>query len=117
MSLSVCLFQFIYHLVLLFSPTVLAFEGSNSAVAGSWEHCPNDELVVGFKAKVAPKMDIGDNTALNGIKFQCQSGSTIASSEGSQGTYSSDYESCPTGYSHVRVAEQVSPIWPTTLFI
>lgn len=59
--------------------------------------CPKDGVLIAFQLRVEPPQGLGDDTAVNNIKFRCSNGAVI---EG-QGEYFGDYDawsnSCTRG--------------------
>ena len=61
-------------------------------------------MVIGIKEKVDPD----SKSALNGVKLMCSNNEDIISAEGTDGDYSNTFVYCSRGFSHARLAIDVS---------
>ena len=69
---------------------------------GSWGrrvNCPNDGYLIAFQLKVEqPHPNDGDDTAANDIRFECNNGETLSSSDGwPRGDWGTLSEKCSNG--------------------
>lgn len=63
---------------------------------GGGAACPAGKFIKGVQIKVKPNADVGDNTALNCVKFKCDDDSEIQTAEGPDGAWT-EWAECLKG--------------------